>query len=71
MVNALIALKLDNNNRFKSEIVLAEKALTELLVIKKTEAYCQPCLSPIWDTGWVGLAFMENKKIFITLLIGC
>ena len=35
MVNALIALKLDNNNRFKSEIVLAEKALTELLVIKK------------------------------------
>ena len=62
MVNALIALKLDNNNRFKSEIVLAEKALTELLVIKKTEAYCQPCLSPIWDTGWVGLAFMENKK---------
>jgi len=62
MVNALIALKLDNNNRFKSEIVLAEKALRELLVIKKTEAYCQPCLSPIWDTGWVGLAFMENKK---------
>ena len=36
--------------------------MTELLVIKKTEAYCQPCLSPIWDTGWVGLAFMENKK---------
>ena len=62
MVNALIALKLDNNNRFKSEIILAEKALKELLVIKKNEAYCQPCLSPIWDTGWVGLAFMENKK---------
>ena len=62
MVNALISLELDDKKRFKNEIVLAKKALKNLLIIKKDEAYCQPCLSPIWDTGWVGITFIENNK---------
>ena len=62
MVNALISLELDDKKRFKNEIILAKKALKNLLIVKKDEAYCQPCLSPIWDTGWVGITFIENNK---------
>jgi squalene-hopene/tetraprenyl-beta-curcumene cyclase len=42
--------------------VTAKKALRKLLVIKEDEAYCQPCLSPIWDTilSSGALAEMEN-----------
>ena len=62
MVNALISLELDDKKRFKNEIVLAKKALKDLLIIKKDAAYCQPCLSPVWDTGWVGITFIENNQ---------
>lgn len=34
-------------------------ALENLLVIKDGEAYCQPCLSPVWDTGLASLALQE------------
>src|SRR6202007_1378727 len=29
----------------------AREALARLLVVKEDEAYCQPCVSPIWDTA--------------------
>ena len=31
--------------------VIARRALDRLLVIREHEAYCQPCLSPVWDTA--------------------
>lgn len=37
----------------------AWKAVQKLLVIKDDEAYCQPCVSPIWDTGLSGHAMIE------------
>ncbi|MFT9208150.1 squalene--hopene cyclase [Acetobacter orientalis] len=37
----------------------AWKAVQKLLVIKDNEAYCQPCVSPIWDTGLSGHAMIE------------
>ena len=27
---------------------------------KKNDAYCQPCVSPVWDTGWMGHVLMEK-----------
>ncbi len=39
--------------------VTAWKAVQKLLVIKDDEAYCQPCVSPIWDTGLSGHAMLE------------
>ncbi len=30
---------------------IAKKALQKLLVHRQHESYCQPCLSPVWDTG--------------------
>ncbi len=30
---------------------VARRALDKLLVIREHEAYCQPCVSPVWDTA--------------------
>ncbi len=37
----------------------AWRAVRRLLVIEPERAYCQPCLSPVWDTGLAGLAMAE------------
>ena len=37
----------------------AWQAVRKLLVIEEDRAYCQPCLSPIWDTGLAGHAMAE------------
>jgi squalene-hopene/tetraprenyl-beta-curcumene cyclase len=37
----------------------ARAALDELLMIKEDEAYCQPCLSPVWDTALAAQALLE------------
>ena len=29
-------------------------------VENKNDAYCQPCVSPVWDTGWMGHVLMEK-----------
>ena len=39
--------------------VLARRSVERLLVIKQDEAYCQPCVSPVWDTGLAAHALME------------
>ena len=40
-------------------VVQAWEAMQGLLVVKDHEAYCQPCVSPVWDTGLSGLAMLE------------
>jgi len=37
------------------------EALDRLLVVKDREAYCQPCVSPVWDTGLACLALQEAE----------
>jgi squalene-hopene/tetraprenyl-beta-curcumene cyclase len=32
---------------------IARASIEKLLVVKEDEAYCQPCLSPVWDTALV------------------
>ena len=39
--------------------VLARRSVERLLVIKQDEAYCQPCVSPVWDTGLAAHVLME------------
>ena len=39
---------------------IARKSLDKLLVIKDDEAYCQPCVSPVWDTALVAHALLES-----------
>ena len=37
----------------------AWEAVRKLLVVEADRAYCQPCLSPVWDTGLAGHAIAE------------
>ena len=41
-------------------LVAARRSIEKLLVIGKDEAYCQPCLSPVWDTALAAHALMES-----------
>jgi squalene-hopene/tetraprenyl-beta-curcumene cyclase len=38
---------------------IARRSIEKLLVIREDEAYCQPCVSPVWDTALVAHALME------------
>jgi squalene-hopene/tetraprenyl-beta-curcumene cyclase len=38
---------------------ITRRALERLLVIRKDEAYCQPCVSPVWDTSLTCHAMFE------------
>lgn len=40
--------------------VATKQALKNLLVIGNESAYCQPCVSPVWDTALVCLALHEE-----------
>lgn len=59
MVNAYeamdyLGIPADNEKR-----QIARAAIDKLLVVKDDTAYCQPCVSPIWDTGLAVLALQE------------
>ncbi|MFL5287255.1 MAG: squalene--hopene cyclase [Rhodopila sp.] len=41
------------------EAALAWAGVRKLLVVKEDWAYCQPCLSPVWDTSLAGHAMIE------------
>jgi squalene-hopene/tetraprenyl-beta-curcumene cyclase len=60
MVNALEAMTIlgyaDNDPRR----LTAKRALQKLLVVGPTSAYCQPCVSPVWDTALATLAMQES-----------
>ena len=38
----------------------ARRSVEKLLVVHDHEAYCQPCVSPIWDTGLAAHALLET-----------
>ncbi len=59
MVNAYQAMLLLGMSADHPHVITARKAIDKLLVIKEDEAYCQPCLSPVWDTGLTLLALQE------------
>lgn len=40
---------------------IARKSIDKLLVVKDDEAYCQPCVSPVWDTALVAHALLETN----------
>ena len=56
---ALLLLGLPKDHEL---IVTARKAIDKLLVINEHDAYCQPCLSPVWDTALAALALQEVDK---------
>jgi squalene-hopene/tetraprenyl-beta-curcumene cyclase len=41
------------------DLAIARSSLEKLLVVRGDEAYCQPCLSPVWDTALATHALLE------------
>ena len=41
----------------------ARESIERLLVIKDDEAYCQPCVSPVWDTALAAHAMIEAGSV--------
>jgi squalene-hopene/tetraprenyl-beta-curcumene cyclase len=59
MVNALEAMVILGYPEDHPRRVTAKRALQKLLVVGPASAYCQPCVSPIWDTALACLAMQE------------
>ncbi len=62
MVNALEALAVRGYPADDPRRLTAKKALEQLLVVNASSAYCQPCISPVWDTGLAILAMQEVQS---------
>ena len=60
MVNALEAMVILGYPENDPRRVTAKRALQKLLVVGPSSAYCQPCVSPIWDTALATLAMQET-----------
>lgn len=58
MANALMCLHVLGRSEDQAYRA-ARKALDDLLVFNGDEAYCQPCFSPVWDTGLAVQALIE------------
>ncbi len=43
----------------KAKAAIARQSIEKLLIVKDGEAYCQPCVSPVWDTGLACQALLE------------
>ncbi len=60
MINAYMALRLLGHDEAEPAMVQAREAIDDLLVVDEDSAYCQPCVSPVWDTGLASLALLED-----------
>jgi squalene-hopene/tetraprenyl-beta-curcumene cyclase len=59
MVNALEAMTVLGYAQDDPRRVTAKRALAKLVVERGSIAYCQPCVSPVWDTALAALAMQE------------
>jgi squalene-hopene/tetraprenyl-beta-curcumene cyclase len=59
MANTVMLFAALDYPRDHPDVVTAKKAIDKLLVFKRDEAYCQPCVSPVWDTVLACHALIE------------
>jgi squalene-hopene/tetraprenyl-beta-curcumene cyclase len=59
MVNALEVMTILGYPNDDPRRATAKRALQKLLVESPSSAYCQPCVSPVWDTALASLAMQE------------
>jgi len=60
MVNALEVLVLLGYPADDPRRLTARRAIDKLLVVQEQRAYCQPCVSPVWDSALAALALQEE-----------
>ncbi|CAA2142302.1 squalene--hopene cyclase [Hyphomicrobium sp. ghe19] len=59
MVNSLLVYDALGYSHDHPNYRTARGSIEKLLIVKDDEAYCQPCLSPVWDTALSTHALME------------
>ncbi|MGD8809098.1 MAG: squalene--hopene cyclase [Gammaproteobacteria bacterium] len=59
MANTVMAMTVLGYPEDHPDLVVAKEAIEKLLVLDEEKAYCQPCVSPIWDTALVAQAMLE------------
>ncbi len=59
MANSVLMFDALGYSKDDAKVRTARASLDKLLVIKEDEAYCQPCLSPVWDTALTVHALLE------------
>ena len=60
MANSLMAFDAIGYAKDHPDRATARRAIDRLLVIGEDEAYCQPCVSPVWDTSLTAHALLET-----------
>ena len=60
MANALMMLDCLGHPPDHPDCATVSAAIRKLLVLDGERIYCQPCLSPVWDTALAGHALMET-----------
>ena len=59
MVNSLLMYDVLGVPAGDPRVKAARESIERLLVVHEHEAYCQPCVSPVWDTALVAHALLE------------
>ncbi|MFQ5346368.1 MAG: squalene--hopene cyclase [Rhodothalassiaceae bacterium] len=59
MANAVMAMEALGFARDDPRLVTAKEAIRKLVTPGEGRTFCQPCVSPIWDTALAAHAFME------------
>jgi squalene-hopene/tetraprenyl-beta-curcumene cyclase len=59
MANTVMAMTALGYPSDHPDLVVAKEAIEKLLILDDDRAYCQPCVSPIWDTALVAHALLE------------
>src|SRR5262245_52703130 len=59
MANSVMMFDLLGYPSDHPDLAIARKSVEKLVVVKDDEAYCQPCVSPVWDTVLTSHALLE------------
>src|SRR5271166_1554496 len=59
MVNSVLMFDAIGYPPDHPHLVVARESIERLLVVNGDEAYCQPCVSPVWDTALAAHALFE------------
>src|SRR3569623_1723415 len=62
MVNSIIMYDVLGYPESHPNRRIARESIERLLVIKDDEAYCQPCVSPVWDTALAAHTMIESGQ---------
>ncbi len=59
MANSVMMFDVLGYPKDHPDVVTARTSIEKLLVVKEHEAYCQPCVSPVWDTALACQTLLE------------